>query len=39
MNGRRLSPEREPVSKHDLLGGEFVLIRKGSKSYGLVKVK
>ena len=39
MNGRRLSPEREPVSKHDLLGGEFVLIRKGSKSYGLVKVR
>lgn len=38
MNGRRLSPEREPVSKHDLLGGEFLLIRKGSKSYGLVKV-
>jgi tyrosyl-tRNA synthetase len=39
MNGRRLSPEREPISKHDLLGGEFLLIRKGSKSYGLVKVK
>lgn len=38
MNGRRLSAEREPVTKDDLLGGELVLIRKGSKSYGLVKV-
>jgi len=39
MNGRRLSPEREPVSKYDLLGGEFLLVRKGSKSYGLVKAR
>ena len=39
LNGRRLSPEREPVSKHDLLGGEFLLVRKGAKSYGLVKVR
>ncbi|HEY4306409.1 MAG TPA: tyrosine--tRNA ligase [Gemmatimonadaceae bacterium] len=37
LNGRRLSPEREPVSKDQLLGGEFLLVRKGSKSYGLVK--
>jgi tyrosyl-tRNA synthetase len=39
MNGRRLSPEREVVSKHDLLGGEFLLVRKGGKSYGLVKAR
>jgi tyrosyl-tRNA synthetase len=39
INGRRLSPEREPLSKDDLLGGEFVLVRKGSKSYGLVKAR
>jgi tyrosyl-tRNA synthetase len=39
LNGRRLSPEREPIAKHELLGGEFLLVRKGSKSYGLVKAK
>lgn len=39
LNGRRLSPEREPVAKSDLLGGEFLLIRKGARSYALVKVK
>ena len=37
LNGRRLAPEREPLAPEDLLGGEFVLVRKGSKSYGLVK--
>jgi tyrosyl-tRNA synthetase len=37
LNGRRLSPEREPLASDDLLGGEFALVRKGSKSYGLVK--
>jgi tyrosyl-tRNA synthetase len=39
LNGRRLSPEREPLAKTDLLGGEFVLLRKGARSYGLVKVR
>jgi tyrosyl-tRNA synthetase len=39
LNGRRLSPEREPLQSGDLLGGEFVLVRKGAKSYGLVKVR
>ncbi|HXT14531.1 MAG TPA: tyrosine--tRNA ligase [Gemmatimonadaceae bacterium] len=39
LNGRRLSPEREPLKKEDRLGGEFVLVRKGARSYGLVKVK
>jgi tyrosyl-tRNA synthetase len=39
LNGRRLSPEREPLQPDDLLGGEFALVRKGSKSYALVKVK
>jgi hypothetical protein len=34
-----LSPEREPLAKTDLLGGEFVLLRKGARSYGLVKVR
>ncbi|HEY9228163.1 MAG TPA: tyrosine--tRNA ligase, partial [Gemmatimonadaceae bacterium] len=39
LNGRRLGPEREPLAKTDLLVGEFVLVRKGARSYGLVKVK
>ncbi len=38
INGRRVS-EREPLAGDDLLGGEFVLVRKGAKSYGLVKAK
>lgn len=38
LNGRRLGPEREPLVPDDLLGGEFVLVRKGTKTYGLVKV-
>jgi tyrosyl-tRNA synthetase len=39
LNGRRLAPERESLPSDDLLGGEFVLVRKGSKSYGLVKAR
>jgi len=39
LNGRRVDPERAPLAKSDLLGGEFVLLRKGARSYGLVKVK
>jgi tyrosyl-tRNA synthetase len=37
LNGRRIGPEREPVSSDDLLDGEFVLVRKGAKTYGLVQ--
>jgi tyrosyl-tRNA synthetase len=39
LNGRRLGTEREPLRREELLGGEYVLIRKGAKSYGLVKVR
>jgi tyrosyl-tRNA synthetase len=38
LNGRRLGTEREPITKADLLGGEFLLLRKGARSYALVKV-
>jgi tyrosyl-tRNA synthetase len=38
LNGRRLGPEREPLAADDSLGGEFVLVRKGARSYGIVKV-
>jgi tyrosyl-tRNA synthetase len=39
LNGRRLGPERESLGSEELLGDEFVLVRKGAKSYGLVKVR
>lgn len=39
LNGRRLGAEREPLSTSDLLGGEFVLLRKGARSYGLIKAR
>ena len=38
LNGRRLGPERQPLLDDDLLAGEFVLLRKGSRSYGLARV-
>ena len=37
INGRRIGPEREPLASDDLLAGEFVLVRKGAKTYGLVQ--
>jgi tyrosyl-tRNA synthetase len=39
LNGRRLSAERLPLAPDDLLGDEFVLVRKGTKSYALVRVR
>jgi tyrosyl-tRNA synthetase len=38
LNGRRLGPEREPLPSDDALHGEFVLVRKGARSYAIVKV-
>jgi tyrosyl-tRNA synthetase len=37
LNGRRIGVEREPIAADDLLHGEFVLVRKGAKTYGLVQ--
>ena len=39
LNGKRAPAEREPLGSDDLLGGEFVLVRKGAKNYGLVKAR
>jgi tyrosyl-tRNA synthetase len=39
LNGRRLAPERDALTDADLLGGEFVLVRKGTRNYALVKVR
>jgi tyrosyl-tRNA synthetase len=38
LNGRRLTPEREPIGFGELLGGEYLLIRKGAKTYALVRI-
>ena len=38
MNGRRLGAEKEPIGFGELLGGEYLLIRKGAKTYALVRV-
>jgi tyrosyl-tRNA synthetase len=38
LNARRLAPEREPIGFGELLGGEYLLVRKGAKSYALVRV-
>jgi tyrosyl-tRNA synthetase len=38
LNGQRMEVERRPLTPDDLLGGRYVLIRKGARSYGLVEV-
>jgi hypothetical protein len=32
-----LRPEREPLTDDDFLQGEFILVRKGARAYGLVR--
>jgi tyrosyl-tRNA synthetase len=38
LNGVRMESDRRPLRPEDLLGGKYVLIRKGARSYGLVEV-
>jgi tyrosyl-tRNA synthetase len=38
INGERMDPERRPLAESDRLGGKYVLLRKGARSYGLVEV-
>jgi tyrosyl-tRNA synthetase len=38
VNGERMS-ENRPISKSELLHGKYLLVRKGSRSYGLVSVQ
>jgi tyrosyl-tRNA synthetase len=38
LNGQRMDVERRPLATDELLGGKYVLIRKGSRSYGLVEI-
>jgi tyrosyl-tRNA synthetase len=38
LNGQRMEPARRPIAADELLGGRYVLLRKGARSYGLVEV-
>jgi tyrosyl-tRNA synthetase len=38
LNGQRMEVERRPLRAEDLLGGKYVLVRKGARNYGLVEV-
>lgn len=38
LNGERLGVERAPVDKNQYLHGKYLLVRKGARSYGLVRV-
>lgn len=38
INGQRMEPERRPITADDLLGGKFLLVRKGARNYGIVEV-
>jgi tyrosyl-tRNA synthetase len=38
LNGQRLGAERRTLTSDDLLCGQYVLVRKGARTYALVKV-
>ncbi|HEY3257220.1 MAG TPA: tyrosine--tRNA ligase, partial [Gemmatimonadaceae bacterium] len=38
LNGERVPAERAPVAAGQLLHGKYLLVRKGARSYGLVRV-
>ncbi len=38
LNGQRMEAERKAIPAEELLGGRYVLVRKGARSYGLVEV-
>ena len=38
LNGQRLGTDRIPVSRDQLLHGRYLLVRKGARSYGLIRV-
>jgi tyrosyl-tRNA synthetase len=38
LNGERLGVERAPIVREQLLHGRYLLVRKGSRNYGLVRV-
>ena len=38
LNGDRLSTERAAVEEKDLLHGKYLLVRKGARNYGLIRI-
>jgi tyrosyl-tRNA synthetase len=38
FNGARVAAERAPIERGTLLHGQFLLVRKGARSYGLVRL-
>jgi tyrosyl-tRNA synthetase len=38
LNGQRMDTERRPLAPDELLGGKYVLVRKGARNYGLVEI-
>jgi tyrosyl-tRNA synthetase len=38
LNGERLSGERRPIASGELLHGQYLLVRKGARSYALVRL-
>ena len=38
FNGARVAAERAPIDRASLLHGQFLLVRKGARSYGLVNL-
>jgi tyrosyl-tRNA synthetase len=38
LNGERLGAERAPIEKSQLLHGKYLLLRKGARNYGLIRV-
>jgi len=39
LNGERLPTERAPVHSDQLLHGAYLLVRKGARAYGLIRVR
>jgi tyrosyl-tRNA synthetase len=39
LNGQRMNAEREPLAREALLGGKYVLVRKGARNYALVGIR
>ncbi|HEX3866055.1 MAG TPA: tyrosine--tRNA ligase [Gemmatimonadaceae bacterium] len=38
INGQRMEPERRALAREELLGGRFLLVRKGARTYALADV-
>jgi tyrosyl-tRNA synthetase len=38
LNGQRMETDRRPLAPDELLGGKYVLVRKGARNYGLVEI-